>query len=289
MAPHFTSRERAQHRIRRRAPEFAHSEAGNPARMRVLTQNLLGRRQDWPRRRAVLAAALARTPPDVVLLQEAVVDGDYDQAAELLGPDFQVRHQAERAPDGSGIAIAGRWPLGRASEIDLRLASRPADLPAGALAVDVHWPYSATALLAVNHKPSRQPDAEAEREAQAVAAVRFVAQIRERTGQPVLLGGDFDAEPEAPSVRFWAGKYRDAWRECHGDEPGPTLAPSLNPLAEGHRHGGDRRVDYLFTRKGELGPALSATRCERTNTVPVQGVWGSDHFGLMAEFDVPHE
>src|SRR5690625_4458492 len=161
MAPRFTSRERAQCRIRRRMPAFAHSEAGNPARMRVLTQNLLGRRQDWPRRRAVLAAAIARTPPDVVLLQEAVVDGDYDQAAELLGPDFHMRHQAERASDGSGIAVACRWPLGRASEIDLRLA--PADLPAGALAVDVHWPHSTTALLVVNHKPSRHPDAEAER------------------------------------------------------------------------------------------------------------------------------
>lgn len=252
--------------------------------MRVITQNLLGRHQDWPRRRTVLAAGLAQAPPDVVLFQEAVLDGDYDQAADLLGPDFHVVHQTERASDGSGIAVASRWPLGEVSELDLRLASRPAGSPAGALAVDIAWPHGAIPLLAVNHKPSRRPDAEDEREAQVVAAVRFVSQIVERTGQSVLLGGDFDAEPESPSVRFWSESYADVWRQCNGADPGPTFVPSLNALAESG--GGDRRIDYLFTRKGDLGPALPASRCVRLHTVPVQGVWGSDHFGLMAEFDV---
>lgn len=255
--------------------------------MRVITQNLLGRHRDWPRRRTVLAAGLAQAPPDVVLLQEAVADGDYDQAADLLGPDFHIARQSDRAPDGSGIAVASRWPLGEVSELDLRVASRPPDFPAGAIAVDVHWPHSATPLLAVNHKPSWQADAGAEREAQAVAAVRFVAQILERTGQPVLLGGDFDAEPESPSVRFWNESYTDVWRQCNGAAPGPTFAPSLNALAAGG--GGDRRIDYLFTRGGDFGPALPASRCERMHTVPVQGVWASDHFGLMAEFDVPRD
>jgi endonuclease/exonuclease/phosphatase (EEP) superfamily protein YafD len=250
--------------------------------MRVITQNLLGRNQDWPRRRTVLAAGLAQAPPDLVLFQEAVLVGGYDQAADLLGPDFRVAHHTERASDGSGIAVASRWPLGEVSEIDLRLASRPADFPAGVLAVDIEWPHSATPLLAVNHKPSGP--GEAEREAQVVAAVRFVSQIIERTGQSVLLGGDFAAGPESPSVRFWSESYTDVWRQCNGADPGATFAPSLNALAESG--GGDRRIDYLFTRKGDFGPALPASRCERLNTVPVQGLWGSDHFGLMAEFEV---
>ncbi|GAB3660705.1 endonuclease/exonuclease/phosphatase family protein [Glycomyces tarimensis] len=255
--------------------------------MRVLTQNLLGRLREWPHRRPVLDAGLRQLAPDIVMLQEAIVTVDDDQAAELLGPDFHLAHQTDRAADGSGISIASTWPLGEVRELDLRLGDGSEDFPAGALAVDVHWPVSETPLLAVDHKPFYQPGAEDERRSQAEATASLVDRIVADTGQTVLLGGDFDAESEAPSVRYWEAAYRDAWRECNGADPGPTFAPSLNALVEGHwKPGGDRRIDYLFTRTGDAGPDLAAQRCERAFTTPVRGVWASDHFGVWAEFAV---
>jgi endonuclease/exonuclease/phosphatase family metal-dependent hydrolase len=86
--------------------------------MRVLTINLWGRRGDWEARRAVLVEALRELRPDLVALQEAVVTEEYDQAADLLGPDFQLAHQTERelgegdVERGQGASIAGRWTLG---------------------------------------------------------------------------------------------------------------------------------------------------------------------------------
>ncbi|OLF17971.1 endonuclease/exonuclease/phosphatase family protein [Actinophytocola xanthii] len=266
--------------------------------MRVITQNVLGRQQDWPTRRAVLQAGFAELAPDVVLFQEAVVTEDYDQVRDILGDGYHVAHQTNRVVDGdvgSGISVASRWPLGVEREIDLRVGPRTADFPAGALVVDVQWDRPEP-LLVVNHKPSWATDLEYEREAQAVTTARFVAEIVARTGQHVVLGGDFDAMPEAGSIRFWRGlqsldafsvAYRDAWELVHGQAPGATFAPSENGLVERHWQTDlDRRIDYLLVRCGRAGPTLRVAECERVFAGPVAGAWGSDHIGLMARLEV---
>jgi endonuclease/exonuclease/phosphatase family metal-dependent hydrolase len=266
--------------------------------MRVITQNLLGRQRDWASRRSVLQAGFAELAPDVVLFQEAVVTGDYDQVLDVLGDGYHVSHQTHReefGEVGSGISIASRWPLGVQREIDLQIGARTADFPAGALVVDVRWDEDGPPLLVVNHKPSWAVDLEHERGLQAVRTARFVEEIVERSGQRVVLGGDFDAVPEAGSVRFWRGEasldgfsvgYRDAWELRHPGEPGVTFAPSVNPLVEPWWQADlDRRIDYLFVRCGRAGPLLRVTECERIFAGQVAGAWGSDHFGLMAQVE----
>jgi len=84
-----------------------------------------------------------------------------------------------------------------------------------------------------------QTNLEYERERQCVITARLVEELVERTGQHVVLGGDFDAMPETASIRFSRGRqsldatsvsYRDAWELTHGAEPGHTFAPSVMPL-----------------------------------------------------------
>ena len=91
--------------------------------MRVVVQNLFGRRADWPERRAVLAQGLEELQPDLVAFPEAIVTSDYDQVADLLGTDFHIAHQQEREPGdgadveaGQGHSVASRWPLKRTWE-----------------------------------------------------------------------------------------------------------------------------------------------------------------------------
>lgn len=264
--------------------------------MRVITQNLLGRQQNWSTRRPVLQAGFGELAPDLALFQEAIHTDEYDQVTDLLGDGYHVTHQTVRDEDGSGISIASRWPLGAQREIDLQVGARTADFPAGALVVDVRWDLAEEPLLLVNHKPSWPTDVEYERELQAVTTARFVEEIVGRTGQHVVLGGDFDAMPEAASTRFWRGlqsldglsvSYRDAWELAHGRDPGATFAPSANGLVEPHwRTDVDRRIDYLLVRCGRAGPTLRVTECERIFAGPVAGSWGSDHFGVMAGIEV---
>ena len=81
--------------------------------IRVLTLNLLSPdHADWPRRGPILRDELQRLQPDVVALQETVWGNGYDQAAELLGPDYRIARHSGRSADGVGAVLSSRWPLG---------------------------------------------------------------------------------------------------------------------------------------------------------------------------------
>ena len=120
-------------------------------------------------------------------------------------------------------------------------------------------------------------------------------------GRPahVVLAGDLDAEPESASIRFLRGLqsldgtsvcYRDAWDAAHPGEPGHTFTPE-NPNVPAGEKGSwvlepGRRIDYVFVRCSDHGPTLDVRSCERLFDEPVEGVWGSDHFGITAELSL---
>jgi endonuclease/exonuclease/phosphatase family metal-dependent hydrolase len=139
---------------------------------------------------------------------------------------------------------------------------------------------------------------------QAAAAARFVEErVGDKNAQVVLVG-DLDADPDSASIRFWPGRqsldsfgvcYRDAWESLHPGDPGHTFPP-LNPLVrdwvvKGMRPFRDwpfRRIDYVFVRFGAHGGlALDVLACERIFEEPIDGVWASDHFGLVADLSGP--
>src|SRR5690348_1111492 len=99
--------------------------------MRVITQNLWGRRGDWVRRRSVLQQGLKELEPDLIAFPEAIKNDTYDQVSDLLGPEYYVAHQSHREarepPDvepGQGVSIASRWPIGEVRELDLHVTPR---------------------------------------------------------------------------------------------------------------------------------------------------------------------
>jgi endonuclease/exonuclease/phosphatase family metal-dependent hydrolase len=78
--------------------------------------------------------------------------------------------------------------------------------------------------------------------------------------RPMVIGGDFNAEPESAVLdRLRAAGLRDAWAEC-GDGPGYTF-PSHAPV---------KRIDYLF-----LTGSLTCARAEVIETTM------SDHRPLL--------
>jgi endonuclease/exonuclease/phosphatase family metal-dependent hydrolase len=244
----------------------------------------------------VLADGLRALKPDVVAFQEAVKTDDYDQVLDLLGPELRVSHQPAREPDGSGISIASRWPLGAVHEVQLPSARGAEDLPSAAYTVEVSAPAPVGTVLAVSYPSVWQLDDELTRERQAVVAARFVEELVGARPMHALLLSDLDATPDAASIRFWTGRqsldgtsvcYRDAWESTHPDDGGHTFSP-VNPLAT-TGDGGDwalelgRRIDYVLVRCGHYGPTLDVRACERIFDSPVDGVFGTDHFGVLAE------
>jgi endonuclease/exonuclease/phosphatase family metal-dependent hydrolase len=97
--------------------------------LRVITFNLLAPDQaNWDRRLEVIRSGLRELRPDVVALQETVWGSGYDQALDLLGPDYEVARHASRSADGVGAVLASRWPFGSIREVDLHVTER-VDLP----------------------------------------------------------------------------------------------------------------------------------------------------------------
>ena len=271
--------------------------------VRVATLNLWGRRGEWDDRRRVLAEGFRNMKPDLVAFQEAVVRDGYDQVTDLLGPGCDLAHQTEReygtggdVEDGQGISIASRWPLGEVWEPDLNVTPRTEDFACGAVIAEVFVPEPVGPLLFVNHLPNWQLTFEHERELQTAIVGRTIEEIaEERDLRHVILAGDLDATPEAASVRFWRGLqslgglsvcYRDAWGSTHPGEPGHTFTAE-NPLVTAENWDWEletgRRIDHIFVRCSAHGPTLDISACERIFDEPVRGVWGSDHFGLLAD------
>jgi endonuclease/exonuclease/phosphatase family metal-dependent hydrolase len=265
--------------------------------IRVATLNLWGQHGEWKERRSVLVDGLRNLQADILAFQEAVVTEGYDQVADLLGASYHVAHQAGRDAEGTGLSIASRWQVGEVWEETLHISPR-AD-PSETAVAEILAPGPLGTLLFAHHNASWQLGFERERELQAVAASRLIEDLLdERELSHVILAGDFNAAPDSASVRFWRGLqslgktsvcYRDAWESAHPGEPGHTFTPR-NPLVTG----GDnwplelgRRIDYVMVRCSNHGPALDVCACERIFEESVDGVWASDHFGVVADLVIP--
>jgi endonuclease/exonuclease/phosphatase family metal-dependent hydrolase len=269
-------------------------------RLRVLTYNVLSRdHADGPRRQEVVRRGLVDLAADVVALQEVTRDGERDQVFELLGPGWTIVPHPSQPPDPVGAGLATRWPVGRANALDLQGVPGADGLPwAAAVAVEVLLPEPLGPVLVVHHKPNWQLTAEAVRERQAVTAARWIEDlVADRPEVPVVLLGDFDAGPDAASMRFWTGRqsldgtsvrYEDAWEVVHGDEAGHTFSPR-NPLvlAGEMKLERGRRIDHILVRSGVHGPPLDVADCRLVFDQPVDGIWPSDHFGLLADLVRP--
>ncbi|MFC7550053.1 endonuclease/exonuclease/phosphatase family protein [Plantactinospora sp. GCM10030261] len=258
--------------------------------MRTATMNIFGEGPDWEYRRTVLAAGFADLAPDLVTLQEVVVDGGRDQAREILGAGYHLVRQREVGAARMSAVIASRWPIGRTVEVNLHLTEGSASTT---MISEIDAPAPIGPLWLVHHLPDWWLDHEHERQLQAVAAARTVAELAAERSGHVVLAGDLNADPEAASVRFWTGHaaldgmsvcYRDAWVSARPGEPGRTFVPE-NPYAAD----GDwpfRRIDYVMVRCGTHGgPTLRITGCERIFDRP--GAVASDHYGLVADLEPP--
>jgi endonuclease/exonuclease/phosphatase family metal-dependent hydrolase len=273
-------------------------------RLRVLTLNVQNDAGD-PRRTAMLADGLRRLAPDLVAFQEVLRTPD--QLAELLdgtGLESHRTHQADVlayeppfADRYGGNAVATRWPHRVLEVIDPRQAGA-LDVPWCTLAVAVVVP-SLGEMLFIGTTGSWRLDAEAARERQALALVDLDA--RHRRELPTVIAGDLNASPDAASVRFLTGRqslagrsahYHDAWAVA-GSGPGHTwTVDNAAARAEidavvrqpGHR----RRMDYVLVGSWHAHPRARALVRAATLAFdrPVDGVWPSDHHGVLVDLDV---
>jgi endonuclease/exonuclease/phosphatase family metal-dependent hydrolase len=276
--------------------------SAQPRTLRILTLNCWNVSEPYAARMAIARAAIAALDPDLVGLQEVIVRRDgFDQGADLLaGRGYHVAYApafrwTERGHvpcdadgDSFGNLIASRWPI-VASE-RRTLPGEEMDERRCALAAHVDAPFGRIAVVCTHL--AWQPDHGALRERQVRAVDELVRDWASGTDLPPLVVGDLNAEPDADEVRFLSGLtaldgrrtyYQDAWR-VRGTGPGFTW-DNRNPHAA-LMFEPNRRLDYIFvggtkpTGRGWIERVALA--CDQ----PVDGIFASDHFGVVADIRI---
>jgi endonuclease/exonuclease/phosphatase family metal-dependent hydrolase len=258
-------------------------------RLRVVTWNIWWRYGPWQQRRPAIAATLRQLDPDVIALQEVWDDGAGNLAAELAGElGYHHAFQSAERMDGIGFgnAVLSRWPIARRDSRPLYgeeetgegrvVVFAEVDGPRGPLPVfstHLNWRFE--------HSHIRQK--------QVGDLARFVASM-EPGAYPPILCGDFNANPTSEEVRMLTGEttcaaeglaFRDAWKDGGDGGPGYTW-DNANPFA---RQGlePNRRIDYQFVGFPKARGAGHTVHCRVAGNEPVDGVWPSDHFAVLAE------
>ncbi len=266
----------------------------DPAReLTVLTLNLWNRAPPWEERLAVIRAGLAARAPDVVSLQEVISlpDVGFDQAAQIAdGLGYEVAFA--QSPTGEfilGNAVLSRFPIVERDVLILPQGGHDEGRCALFTRLQTPWgplPFVATHLhWKLHHGHIRY--------AQVQALVDHLAGFVRAGDLPPVIAGDFNAEPDSDEIRFLRGytggrgpcvHFNDCWRAAGDGTAGYTFA-RRNPNAALSREP-DRRIDYVFVGGPDealRGVPLSCALCFEE---PVDGVYASDHYGVVARIDV---
>jgi endonuclease/exonuclease/phosphatase family metal-dependent hydrolase len=273
-------------------------------RLRVLTLNVENVEGD-PRRTKTINTELRRIDPDLVSFQEVIQDPNRAQLNELLADTgLHGTHQSEAmaytppfADRYGGTAVATRWPHATVEVLDMRVAGG-ADVPWCTVAVTVPVADEGE-LLFIGTTAAWRLDAQAVRDQQAVALTDLDA--RHRRALPTIIAGDFNAEPDAASIRYLRGlqslggrsvHYHDAWQVA-GSGPGytwttdnPNTQNVVDAVVRQPQH--HRRIDYVFI--GSWHQHHNAFCQVRSAAVafdqPIDGVWASDHYGVVVDVEL---
>jgi len=274
--------------------------------LRVLTLNVLNLEGD-PRRQDILNAEIRRLDPDLVSFQEVVVTEEHDQLARLLdGTGLHGTHQVHTlgypvpwSDRYGGTALATRWPHTVVETLDLRLPETGEVHPWGAIGAVVDIPGEGELLfVATTNGASLGNEWARERHVVKLAEL----DDRHRRRLPTIVAGDFNARPEASSIRFMrslqsldgrTASYYDAW-EIAGDGPGhtwtyenPSAAWIMDYIIRQPNFG--MRIDYVFvgtSQNRHLDGECRITRAQLAFDRPIDGIWPSDHYGVLVDCEL---
>ncbi len=273
-------------------------------RIRIVTLNVWNTEGD-PKRPDIINRELHKLAPDLIALQEVVQTAEIKMLDRLLhGLDFHATHQSDLQPFAppfadryGGSALATRWEHRAVEVLDGRVAGA-GDVPWATLAAIVAIPDQGE-MLFVAATSAWRPSAEAVRERQAMAIADLDA--RHRGKLPTVIAGDFNAGPDAASIRYLTGKqslagrsvlYHDAWAIAGKGDGHTWGVDNLNAKAGIDQFIGQpryrERFDYVFVGSWDAHPEGHAhvQSAALAFNEPIDGVWASDHFGVVVDIDI---
>lgn len=239
--------------------------------VKVVTLNLYHDKDEWPKRRVQIVEKLRQLRPDVIALQEVLQHETLINQAEWLAAqlDYQwyfVSTDPVGNPRRYGNAILTRHPILRRGQKSLQPLddSRTAafvriDLDGRLLnvyATHLHWTDQGGAI----------------RSRQVADLMQYIDQTSENI--PSLVAGDFNSTADSPELAAPRERFVDIYGDLHSDAD--TVSSSTLNL----KYFAPKRIDHIFFQRDAFAPVSATILFDRPDA---QGVWASDHFGLLAE------
>jgi endonuclease/exonuclease/phosphatase family metal-dependent hydrolase len=261
---------------------------------RVATWNLWWHfGDDVDRRKTAIRSALSALDADVVCLQEVYGDNAGNSDARELGAALGLRvvpHQGAPTSEASlGNALLSRWPI---LEAGVEALPGVDDLPSHRHAVWAVLDTRSGHLPVICTHLSHRFDESSLRQRQAAALAGLASRLRSpdpEQSPPVLLCGDLNAVPGSDELRLLTGRapvpvgglvFNDCWPQVR-DDLGHTWVrrnPHLRDAAWP-----ERRLDYVLVSWPRPTPVGNPAQAFLLGDGPVDGVWPSDHLGVVAD------
>lgn len=243
-----------------------------PDTLTVVTLNIWNNKGDWPARLDLITRQLEALRPDVVMLQEVLQNPELPNQARTIADRLGFAHvhfvsvDSVGAPKRYGNAIVSAVPFIETGGIKLP----PLDAYRVAAHARIALANRTVDLYAVHLHNPNTVEGRGARAMEIAHLLDFIETTRSDVG-PVVLGGDFNAEPGWPEMQMLEG-----WRDLGG--AGITFGPPYTGVA-------GRRIDYLFdTAHPGLVPLSTGVALDRPDA---QGRYPSDHFAVFARFVLP--
>jgi endonuclease/exonuclease/phosphatase family metal-dependent hydrolase len=241
----------------------------------------------------LIREGLQALSPDLVGLQEVISRDGRSQADEIAeGLGYQVAFgPAATYDDGEqfGNAVLSRLPILRSQVFPLpdggttqrrSVLLAECDSPAGVVpffVTHLNWRFHESVV----------------REAQVVALAALLKAHAPIAGAPPIVVGDFNAQPESAEIRYLKGLQSLSGTstflaDCFGwvGQGAPeTFDPRANRFAGTEREY-PRRIDYVFVRGPKQDGSGTPLSAKVVLQDPRDGVWASDHYGVLAEVEL---
>lgn len=247
------------------------SPAPTEKTLKVVTLNLYHDKDDWPKRRVQIVEELKRLRPDAIALQEVLQDQGLTNQAEWLAAQLGYQwHFVSTDPAGQprryGNALLTRHPILKrgqkllqplddnrtAAFLRIELDGRLLNL----YATHLHWTDQGGAIRAQ----------------QIADLMQYIAATSENI--PSLVAGDFNSTADSPELAALREGFVDIYGNRH-PQADATSSSTLNL-----KYFAPKRIDHVFFQRDAFTP-VGATIL--FNQPDAQGIWASDHFGMLAE------
>lgn len=247
--------------------------AGAPE-LTLVTLNIWHDKGDWPERKELIITALRELHPDVISLQEVFQHESLPNQAQTIAQALGYHYvfasvDAPDKPKRFGNAILTRHPIlahdwHKLEPLDdfrnIVLARIDVDgRPMNIYVTHLHWTEQGGAIRAT----------------QVADAMDWIESTRGDV--PTVLAGDLNADMSAPELQPLLTPFLDAYATLHPDvEPGDRAHSTLNLTLFEPRH-----IDQVLLQRSAFEPLAARVILNKPDA---EGVWPSDHYGVLARF-----